>query len=62
MGKFNGMTRAEALIEMADRYTTVAIGYLRRGENELARFYKNAADGFLKRLDSLSVAECCEVL
>lgn len=62
MGKFNGMTRAEYLMSMADKYTTVAIQWIQKGENDLARFYKNAADGFQARLDELSVAECCEVL
>ncbi len=60
--KLMGKTRAEALIEMADKYTSVAIGLIQRGDADLAKFYKNAADGFLLRLDELSVAECCEVI
>ena len=60
--KLMGKTRAEALIEMADKYTSVAIGWMQRGDVDLASFYKHAADGFLLRLDELSVEECCEVI
>lgn len=62
MGKFNGMTRAEYLMSMADKYTCKAIDLMKAGEVDLASFYKHAADGFQLRLDELSVAECCEVL
>lgn len=62
MSEYKGRTRADALMSMADKYTTVAVQWIKKGENDLASFYKHAADGFLLRLDELSVEECCEVI
>lgn len=55
------MTRYERLVATIAEETAKAEAAKKRGDENMKRFHRNAAEGFQRRLRSLSLAEAAEI-
>lgn len=54
------MTRAEELIERRDRAARLAVKH--RGDENLKRFFTNAAEELNRRLQNMTLEQCSETV